>query len=231
MARFDNRPSGGRGGYSGENVMTLDDGRLATLNQVPGVRVYDEDLLRIGGNEWRTWNPTRSKLGAYLVKGGKTFPVGRASRVLYLGAANGTTVSHVTDVNVDGATFAVEFSPRSFRDLARVAERRPNLVPFLADAGRPELYGRFVSDLDFLFQDISQRNQGQLFARNVVAFEPRFAMIAIKARSVDVAADPRDVYERVTREVEDLTGYRVEEALDLGPFERDHAAVLFSRKG
>lgn len=229
MARYE-RGGGPRGGFSGDNVMTLDDGRLATLNQVPGTKVYDEDLLRLGGGEWRTWNPTRSKLGAYLVKGGKTFPVARGSKVLYLGAANGTTVSHVSDINVDGVTYAVEFSPRSFRDLVRVAEKRPNLVPFLADAGRPELYARFVSTVDFLFQDISQRNQGQLFAKNVVTFEPAWAMLAIKARSVDVAADPRDVYERVTREVEDLTGYRVEEALDLGPFERDHAAVLFSRK-
>ncbi len=222
-------PRGGGSRGAPDTLTRLDDGRLATLNLAPGVRVYEEDLVRIGPNEWRTWNPTRSKIGAYLLKSDHPLPIERASRVLYLGAANGTTVSHVSDVARDGTVWAVEFSPRSYRDLTRVAEKRPNLVPFLADAWRPELYERFVPDVDFLFQDIAQRQQAQIFAKNVNRFLPEWAMLAVKARSIDVARAPREVVETATREVQEATGYRVVDVVDLGPFEKDHGAVLLRR--
>ncbi|HEX2021954.1 MAG TPA: fibrillarin-like rRNA/tRNA 2'-O-methyltransferase, partial [Candidatus Thermoplasmatota archaeon] len=81
-----------------DNVVAFDDGRVLTRNLAPGQRVYDEELHTVDGHEFRTWNPTRSKLGAYLLKGGRNFPLRAGSRVLYLGAANGTTPSHVSDV-------------------------------------------------------------------------------------------------------------------------------------
>src|ERR1051326_1345647 len=152
----------------GEGVIELDDGRLATENLVPGARVYDEDLIRQGSREWRTWNPTKSKLAAYLLKGGgRDLPLARDSRVLYLGAANGTTPSHVSDIVREGVVYGVEFSPRSFRDLMGVAAQRPNLMPLLADAWQPDLYGRFVGTVDLLYQDIAQRQQGAVFAKNL----------------------------------------------------------------
>ena len=44
------------------------------------------------------------------------------SKVLYLGAASGTSVSHVADiVGPTGAVYAVEFSHRSGRDLINMA--------------------------------------------------------------------------------------------------------------
>ena len=47
--------------------------------------------------EWRRWDPRRSKLGSMLDRGVDTgFEDG--DTVLYLGAAAGTTVSHVADV-------------------------------------------------------------------------------------------------------------------------------------
>ncbi|HWH09070.1 MAG TPA: fibrillarin-like rRNA/tRNA 2'-O-methyltransferase, partial [Candidatus Thermoplasmatota archaeon] len=208
------------------NVLALDDQRIATPNLAPGTRVYDEDLLTIDGVEWRTWNPMRSKLGSYIVKGGRNFPLQRDSKVVYLGAANGTTPSHVSDIVREGVLVAVEFSPRSFRDLMRVAADRPNMLPILADAWRPELYERFVGKVDLLFQDIAQRQQAQIFAKNLTVFRPSMGILAVKARSVDVAANPRDVYEQVAAAVESLTEYRVIETVDLGPFERDHAALV-----
>jgi fibrillarin-like pre-rRNA processing protein len=208
------------------NVVALDDQRIATRSLAPGQRVYDEDLLTLGGQEFRTWDPTRSKLGSYLVKGGRNLSLEPGSRVLYLGAANGTTPSHVSDVVRDGILVAVEFSPRSFRDLLRVAGPRPNMVPVLADAWRPELYERYLGKVDLLFQDIAQRQQAQIFAKNVNRFRPATGILAIKARSVDVAADPRAVYSQVAADVERLTGYHVVETIDLGPFEKDHAAIV-----
>ncbi|HVM45327.1 MAG TPA: fibrillarin-like rRNA/tRNA 2'-O-methyltransferase, partial [Candidatus Thermoplasmatota archaeon] len=208
------------------NLVRFDDGRLLTRNLAPGQRVYDEELHTVNGEEHRTWNPMKSKLGSYLVKGGRFLDLSDNSVVLYLGAANGTTPSHVSDIVSRGTLVAVEFSPRSFRDLLRVSEQRPNMVPVLADAWRPELYDRYVGKVDLLFQDIAQRQQGAIFAKNVLRFKPKLAIIAIKARSVNVAANPRDVYEAVAEEVSTLTGYDVAELVDLGPFERDHAALV-----
>ena len=212
-------------------VVGFDDGRLLTRNLVPGQRVYDEELHTVEGEEYRTWNPMRSKLGSYILKGGRSFPLRADSRILYLGAANGTTPSHVSDIVRDGLLVAVEFSPRSFRDLMRMSGPRPNVVPILADAWRPELYERYLGRVDFLFQDIAQRQQSAIFAKNVNRFKPQWAMISVKARSVDVAAHPRDVYERVAIEVAEMTGYEVVETLDLGPYEKDHAAIVIRPGG
>ena len=208
------------------NLVRFDDGRLLTKNLAPGQRVYDEELYTVEGSEHRTWNPMKSKLGSYLVKGGRYLELRDDSAVLYLGAANGTTPSHVSDIVSRGVMVAVEFSPRSFRDLLRISERRPNIVPVLADAWRPELYERYIGKVDLLFQDIAQRQQGAIFAKNINRFKPKLAIIAVKARSVDVAANPRDVYQAIAEETAQLTGYEVIEMVDLGPFERDHAAVV-----
>jgi len=208
------------------NTVVFDDGRMLTRNLAPGQRVYDEELHTVQGAEHRTWNPTKSKIGSYLVKGGRNLELREDSVVLYLGAANGTTPSHVSDIIAKGLMVAVEFSPRSFRDLLRVADRRPNMVPVLADAWRPELYERYLGKIDLLFQDISQRQQAAIFSKNILRFKPKLAMIAVKARSVNVAANPRDVYQEVAEQVADATGYDVIEVVDLGPFEKDHAAIV-----
>merc|ERR550532_73286 len=63
------------------------------------------------------------------------------SKVLYLGAASGTSVSHVSDiVGPEGMVYAVEFSHRSGRDLLNVAKKRTNVVPIIEDARHPHKY-------------------------------------------------------------------------------------------
>ena len=44
------------------------------------------------------WNPFRSKLAASIVGGIENVYMQPGSKVLYLGAASGTTVSHVADL-------------------------------------------------------------------------------------------------------------------------------------
>lgn len=102
---------------------------LATRNMVPGVSVYGEKRIEITEGEdkieYRVWNPVRSKLGAAIVGGVLEMPIVPGSKVLYLGAANGTTVSHVSDlVGPEGVVYAVEFSHRSGRDLTDMVQRR-----------------------------------------------------------------------------------------------------------
>ena len=58
--------------------------------------------------------------------------------MLYLGAASGTTVSHVSDlVGPEGVVYAVEFSHRSGRDLINMAKSRTNIIPIIEDARHP----------------------------------------------------------------------------------------------
>jgi len=68
------------------------------------------------------------------------------SKVLYLGAASGTTVSHVSDVvGPEGLVYAVEFSHRSGRDLINVAKKRTNIIPIIEDARHPHKYRMLVN--------------------------------------------------------------------------------------
>jgi fibrillarin-like pre-rRNA processing protein len=212
-------------------IFQLDDRRLLTRNLVPGDKVGEEELLFLDGQEYRTWDPRRSKLAALVLKGAREVPIRPGSRVLYLGAANGATPSHVSDmVGGEGLVYGVEFSVRAFRDLVQVAERRPNLLPILGDASQPQRYARLVGEVDSLFQDIAQRDQGRIFARNAAQFPARQGVLVVKARSVDVAMDPRIVYENVVREV-GAQGHKLLERVDLAPFERDHAALTFELGG
>ncbi|XBI88984.1 hypothetical protein VPH35_026872 [Triticum aestivum] len=60
------------------------------------------------------------------------------TRVLYLRAAFGTTVSHVSDiVGPTGLVYAIELSHRSGRDLVNMAKKRTNVIPITEDARHP----------------------------------------------------------------------------------------------
>jgi len=209
--------------------VSTDGERLYTENLVPGVSVYGERLVAQGGVEYRAWNPRRSKLAALLRKGVGTFPFGRRTDVLYLGAAQGTTVSHLSDICVDGTVYAVEISRRAFQKLLALAERRHNVMPILGDADAPAAYERLLAPVDALYQDVAQRDQVGIFAKNLRFLRPGgFGLLMVKARSTDVAAEPRDVYAAARRALE-AAGLDVLEAVPLDPFEADHAAFLVEK--
>ena len=77
---------------------------LVTKNLVPGESVYGEKRISIetgddGGKiEYRVWNPFRSKLAAGVLGGMDKIFIVPGAKVLYLGAASGTSVSHVADI-------------------------------------------------------------------------------------------------------------------------------------
>jgi fibrillarin-like pre-rRNA processing protein len=201
---------------AGVERRTVDgESRLATR----GDPVYGEPT----DGDWRLWDARRSKLGATLKAGLDTGLAG-GDRVLYLGAASGTTVSHVADFA--GATYAVEFAPRPARDLVRVAERRPRLFPLLKDAREPGTYAHVVeSDLDAVVQDVATRGQAEVALRNrrFLSDDGRL-VLAIKARSEDVTADPGVVFDDVLARLSD--GYEVLETARLDPTHDAHLAVV-----
>jgi len=201
--------------------------RLLTRNFAPGVKVYGERLLTFEGIEYREWSPSRSKLGAYLRLGGLRSPFKEDSRVLYLGAASGTTASHVADIARDGTVYCVEISPRSFRDLVKVCEGRRNMVPILGDATRPQDFTFLVERADIVYQDIAQKSQATIFAKAMRAFDARSGMLSLKARSEDVTRDPDRIFEEARSQLT-KEGFQVLDLMDLAPFEKDHAMIVVS---
>lgn len=193
---------------------------LATRTAVPG-----GDAVEFEGTFYRPWSPVTSKLSSMIVKGMK-IPLGKRSRVLYLGAASGTTVTHVSDIASDGLVFAVEFAPRPARDLLRVVEPRLNLIPIIADARYPENYPPFIDQVDFLYQDVAQPDQASIAIANAEKHlcKGGHVAIAIKARSISIAEDTGEIFRR---EVEMLaTKFEVLQTVSLEPLHKDHLAVL-----
>ena len=191
-----------------------------------GTRVYNEQLITEDNTEYRSWNPFRSKLSAALLKG-LSIDITADAQILYLGAATGTTVSHLSDIITNGAIYAVETSPVAVISLLKVSEKRPNIIPILSDANHPERYQSIVPPVDLIYQDISQRNQADIFTRNITTYlKPKgIGLIMVKARSIDVALKPKQAYELVCTYLQQQK-LKIKNTFDLAPFEKDHAAIL-----
>lgn len=204
-------------------------GKLFTRNLLPGVSVYGERLLSTQRGEYREWMHSRSKLAAFLKLGGKSFPFEPDTHVLYLGAASGTTASHISDIVVDGMVYCVEISPRSFRDLVMLCDRRSNMVPILADANQPSSFDFAVGRVGVIYQDVAQRGQASIMVKNLDHFGAATGMLALKSRSEDVSRLPADSY-REAEAVLRSGGLRVREVMPLDPYEKDHAMIVVERR-
>ncbi len=202
---------------------------ILTENLAPGSKVYGEQLIKEKKVEYRAWNPYRSKPAAGIARGLKNFPLQSGMKILYLGIASGTTASHFSDVvGRDGVIYGVEISERSIRDLNHVAQARGNIVPILANARRPEDYA-WIEHVDFVFQDVATDDQAEILIRNCERFlKPGgFAMLSIKARSIDVTKPPKEIYKK---ELEKLRKhFTVLEKLELDPYEKDHMLVVMGK--
>jgi len=153
--------------------------------------------------EFREWVPSRSKLASMLLS--YRFNIEPNWKCLYLGAASGTTASHLSDILDRGIIYAVEYSAKPFTKLLELAEERRNVIPLLKDASKPEGYAGVVEPVDFLYQDVSQKNQVEIFLRNVDFFLKKDgnALLMVKARSIDSTVEPEVVFESVLKELED----------------------------
>jgi fibrillarin-like pre-rRNA processing protein len=186
--------------------------------------VYGERWKAAEGRFLRTFEPGRSKLSAGLVRGwaGPLPSVGE--RWLYLGAASGTTASHIADlVGPEGRIYAVERSPRPFARLLALAARWPNLLPILGDARDPARYADLVPDVDGLYADVAQpdqialaRSNAELFLRGAGAS----ILLALKTASLGRDLTPAAHLARSERELASLV--RLSESVRLDPFHRGH---------
>lgn len=207
---------------------------LLTRNLAPGKKVYGEKLFKDknkeGIVEYREWIPTRSKLAAGMLKGIRGFSLQPGSAVLYLGAATGTTVSHISDiVGRQGIIFAVDFAPRVVRELVFLSEQRQNIAPILGNCLHPEEYLDRFCQCNFLFQDIAQREQVAIFLKHLPFLATgSLALLSIKARSIDVTQKPRVIFARVFEELKKHV--TVLDWKTLEPFEDDHALFVCRKR-
>ncbi|KAI1133853.1 Fibrillarin-domain-containing protein [Hypoxylon sp. FL0543] len=214
---------------------------LLTRSIAPGIEVYGEKRITVDTTtkaedgtpittkvEYRIWNPFRSKLAAGIIGGIDNIYMKPGSKVLYLGAASGTSVSHVSDiVGPTGNVYAVEFSHRSGRDLVNMAQNRTNVIPIVEDARHPMKYRMLVPMVDCIFADVAQPDQARIVALNAHMFLKvgGGVVISIKANCIDSVAAPEHVF---AQEVEKLRAERIkpQEQLTLEPYERDHCIVI-----
>lgn len=215
--------------------VTLKDGarKLATKNLAPGKNVYGERLVRFKMVEYRLWDPYRSKFAAALLKGLETVPIQPDHKVLYLGAASGTTASHVSDIVGEGGhVYCVEFASRSIRELVNnVCAFRYNMSPILADARLPERYSTLMGKTDDIYCDIAQPEQAKVLADNADLFlvDGGWVMLAIKAQSIDVTKEPSEIYEREINTLK-TRGFQVEEVVHLEPYDKAHVMIVAKKE-
>jgi len=202
----------------------------------PGESVYNEKRVSVEDKgpddttvktEYRVWNPFRSKIAASVVGGIGNIYMKPGSKVLYLGGASGTTVSHVADlVGPTGCVYAVEFSKRSGRDLVNMAKKRTNVIPIIEDARHPQKYRMLMPMVDVIFADIAQPDQARILGLNAAHFVKNRGhfIISIKASCVDSTKPAEVVY---ASEIEMLREqkFRPVERISLEPYERDHIVV------
>ena len=211
--------------------VTLEDGarKLATKNLAPGKNVYGERLVRFKMVEYRLWDPYRSKFAAALLKGLETVPIQPDHKVLYLGAASGTTASHVSDIVGEGGhVYCIEFASRSIRELVNnVCVFRHNMSPILADARLPERYSMLVGKVDDIYCDIAQPEQARVLADNADLFlvDGGWVILAVKAQSIDVTKEPSEIYEREIN-IMKARGFQVKEVVHLEPYDKAHVMIV-----
>lgn len=236
---------GGRGGFKGGNAISIEPHRhagifiargkedgLLTLNLAPGSEVYGEKKVNVEKDgqkiEYRVWNPFRSKLAAAILGGIDEVYIQPGSKILYLGASSGTTVSHVSDiVGPEGLVYAVEFSHRSGRDLLNVAKKRTNIIPIIEDARHPHKYRMLVGIVDTIFADVAQPDQSRIVALNAQHFLKigGHFLVSIKASCVDSTAPAEQIF---ASEVKKLAAdnLKPKEQLTLEPYEKDHCVII-----
>jgi fibrillarin-like rRNA methylase len=204
-------------------------GRTELFTEAAGAPppVYGERWVYDGPRSLRSFEPGRSKLSAGIVREWTgPIPTDRDSW-LYLGAATGTTASHVADlVGPGGRVYAVERSPRPFARLLALARRWPNLLPILADAREPREISGLVPPVQGVYADIAQPDQVSIVLANAELFlnDPGDAVVlALKTASMGRERDPAGHLAAAEQELSPVV--ELVPSVRLDPFHRGHFLV------
>jgi fibrillarin-like pre-rRNA processing protein len=117
------------------------------------------------------------------------------------------------------------------RKFYRLAEQRPNLIPILADARRPEEYSSFVFEVDLIYQDVAQPDQAVIFGRNASEYlkSGGYGIIAVKSQSIDVSLEPEEIFQNQIEELEAKFNLKVIEESKIDAYEKKHAILVVKK--
>lgn len=205
-------------------------GKLFTKSLVKDYRGFEGRVVTRKGQQYREFDPSRSKLAAGIKKGLSQCGIKKGDHVLYLGASHGYTPSFVSDiVGENGFVYAVDFAPRVVRDLIFVCEERFNMAPLLRDANKPKTYEKDILRCDSLFMDVAQKNQVDIFLKNMkLVKKGGFGVLALKSRSVDIKKKPTTIFEETRKAL--LKVHSVVDQKNLYPWEKDHMLFIVKKK-
>jgi len=202
--------------------------KLYSKNLVPGNKVYGEKLITFKGEEYREWDPYRSKLAAMILEKPSVDFLSSELKCLYLGASSGTTISHLSDIIYNGIIYGVEFAERSMRQLIQNTNNRKNIVPILGDANFPEKYANSVfTNIDLVYQDIAQPNQAQIAIENCSYYlkDKGTLILAIKSQSIDSVQKPEKIYIQ-EKKILEKAGYKISESFNIHRYAANHIILI-----
>jgi len=178
-------------------------------------------LLQIRNNgKWDTWNPYHSKLSAYLIAGGENWPFKNNSKVLYLGSAEGNTISYLSKICKTDTITAVDISAVAMAELLVLAKNKKNIIPCLNDAHFPERYRIQANNPDIIYQDIAQNDQVDIFIRNCNYFKPKHAFLMLKTQSI--AGRNKEIFKETEKKLTEIFG-KVE-TVNINKWAKGHSA-------
>ena len=178
-------------------------------------------LLQIRkSNGWYVWNPYHSKLSAYLIAGGKNWPFKKNSKILYLGSAEGNTISYLSEICKTNSITAVEISSVAMAELLVLAKKKENIIPCLSDAHFPEKYRVQANNPEIIYQDIAQNDQVDIFIRNCEYYKPKHAFLMLKTQSMAKQYD--DIFKKTEKKLNKI--FKKVESININKWAKGHSA-------
>jgi len=217
------------------NVFTsgpIEKSRLYTKNRDRGYRVYGEKLIIYKENEYREWDPFRSKLAALILENPINNFITDDLNCLYLGASSGTTISHLSDIVTNGIIYGVEFADRSIRQLIQNTSRRKNIIPIFADARHPDKFAKSIfSKIDLIYQDVSQPNQAEIALNNSNYYlsDKGLLVLAVKSQSIDSIQKSEYIYDQ-EKKILEKGGYEIIESINIHKYAANHIVLLVKKR-
>lgn len=178
----------------------------------------------------RFWDPNRSKICAGLKRGFNFLPITEDSKVLYLGSAEGYTISYISDLAAKGTVIGVDISPISTQKFYLLCKERSNLFPILASADNPESYKHLIDfKVDVIIQDVAQKNQVEILKKNSDAFlkDGGFVVLSLKTTAISQGKTKNII----NNEIDKFSKYfKIIEKKRLEPFEKKHILIVGKKK-
>ena len=179
-------------------------------------------------NELREWDPFRSKVAAGIKKD-LFLEIKENDDVLYLGAAEGYTVSFISDILDKGNIYAIDISAYSMQNLLLKANEKKNIIPILADCNKIEEYKDFIKEVDIIIQDIAQKNQVEILIKNSDEFLKKegYVLLSLKLSAIS----QKNIKEKKEDQISLLKSkFRIIKQKRLDPFEKKHVLILAQKK-